>query len=221
MKRFLLLLSASLAVAGAAQAQAQIGVRLGGSLAKLHTTEGQVVRSRSSTQAGYQVGVWYQVPLTARLSLVPEVQYSHERLTLAQASFAIYDASFTADTHLSMHYLNVPVLVRATFGPVYVEAGPQAGVLLGGRQTGSEIVTAGWGGGTSTYAIDQAVTKDKRRFDVGPCLGLGVALPAGLGVSMRAYQGLVTLNDTQRSAWDGKFRRQSLQASLTYQFAGR
>jgi hypothetical protein len=218
MKRFLLLLSASLAVAGAAQAQ--IGVRLGGSLAKLHTTEGQVVRSRSGTQAGYQVGVWYQMPL-GRLSLVPEVQYSYERLTLAQASFAIYDASFTADTRLSMHYLSVPVLVRATFGPVYVEAGPQAGVLLGGRQTGSEIVTSGWGGGTSTYAIDQAVTKDKRRFDIGPCLGLGVALPAGLGVNVRAYQGLVTLNDTQRSAWDGKFRRQSLQASLTYQFAGR
>lgn len=169
MKRFLLLLSASLAVAGAAQAQ--IGVRLGGSLAKLHTTEGQVVRSRSSTQAGYQVGVWYQVPLTARLSLVPEVQYSHERLTLAQASFAIYDASFTADTHLSMHYLNVPVLVRATFGPVYVEAGPQAGVLLGGRQTGSEIVTAGWAAAPARMPLTKRLPKTSGASTWAPAWG--------------------------------------------------
>jgi hypothetical protein len=34
-----------------------------------------------------------------------------------------------------------------------------------------------------------------------------------------AYQGLVTLNH-ERSAYDGKFRRQTLQASLTYQLHG-
>ena len=32
-----------------------------------------------------------------------------------------------------MSYLVVPVLVRASFGPVYAEAGPQGSLLLGGR----------------------------------------------------------------------------------------
>ncbi|RZL09555.1 MAG: hypothetical protein EOO62_13950 [Hymenobacter sp.] len=93
MKYFLLLLGSGLAMAGTAQAQ--IGVRLGGSLARFHTseTESQVVRSTSSTLAGYLMGVTYQLPLMARLALVPEVQYSHERLTLTQASFGMYDGS--------------------------------------------------------------------------------------------------------------------------------
>jgi len=105
-----------------------------------------------------------------------------------------------------------------TFGPVYVEAGPQASLLLGGRQTGSEIIYSWQSPTTTGYAIDQDVTEHNRRFDIGPCLGVGLKLPAGLGVSVRAYQGLVTLNE-ERSAADGKFKRQSLQASLTYQLA--
>lgn len=215
MKHFFLVLGTSLLVASAAHAQ--LGVRLGGSIAQLHTTEGQVVHSSSSSQPGYQVGITYQLPLTARLSLVPEVQYSNERMKLAQASYATFDIGFTADTRLSLHYLNLPVLVRATFGPLYVEAGPQASLLLGGRQTGSQIISS-WGMGPASqeYAIDQPATQGNRRVDAGPCLGVGLTLPAGLGINVRAYQGLVTLNN-ERSAYDGKFKRQSLQASLTYQ----
>jgi hypothetical protein len=45
-------------------------------------------------------------------------------------------------------------------------------------------------------------------------------LPAGLGLSVRAYRGLVTLNQ-ERSNFDGEYKRQSLQASLTYQLPTR
>jgi hypothetical protein len=219
MKRFLFLLSSGLAVSSAAHAQ--LGVRVGGSLTRLRTTEGQVVRSRSSAQSGFLVGLTYQVPLTAHLSLVPEAQYSYERTTLSQASLAVGDAYFTADTRMSLHYLNVPVLLRATFGPVYIEAGPQASVLLGGRQTGTDYITS-WGAGytTQAYTIDQEAAQDRQRFDVGPCLGLGVQLPAGLGLNVRAYQGLTSLNKARSDA-DGKLQRQTLQASLTYQLSGK
>jgi hypothetical protein len=209
MKRFLFLLGASLTVASAAHAQ--FGVRLGGNMAKLHTTEGQIVHSSSTEQLGYQVGVTYLLPLTSFLSLVPEVQYSLERMRLYQASTFVLDASFRANTRLRLHYLNVPVLAR-----VNVEAGPQAGLLLGGRQTGSNVVSSWQSPIATEYGIDQGVTENNRRFDVGPCLGVGLKLPAGIGVSVRAYQGLVTLNE-ERSAADGKFKRQSLQALLTYQ----
>jgi hypothetical protein len=218
MKRLLFLLCPLLTVAGAAHAQFE--VRLGGNAAKLHTTEGQVVRSNSTEQLGYQVGVTYQLPLTSFLSLVPEVQYSLERMRLYQASTLVLDASFRANTRLRLHYVNVPVLARATFGPVYVEAGPQAGLLLGGRQTGSNVVSSLGSPTPTEYEIDQGVTDNNRRFDIGPCLGVGLKLPAGLGVNVRAYQGLVTLNE-ERSAADGKFKRQSLQASLTYQLPRR
>jgi hypothetical protein len=45
-------------------------------------------------------------------------------------------------------------------------------------------------------------------------------LPAGLGLGVRAYRGLVTLNQEQ-SSYEGAFQRQSLQASLTYQLTAR
>jgi hypothetical protein len=221
MSRFLFLLGSGLFVVGTAHAQ--FGLRVGGSLSKLHTTTGTNLYSRSGAQLGYQVGLTYQLPLIAWLALVPEVQYSDERTTLAEANYRIPDLGFEADSRLRLHYLNVPVLVRATLGPVYVEAGPQASYLLGGRQTGTTVATSLWGmnGGTTTtrQPIDQPVTESNRRFDVGPCVGIGAKLPAGLGLSIRAYRGLMTLNN-ERQFLDGEHQRQTLQASLTYQLPG-
>lgn len=217
MKRFSFLLLGGLFLTGAAHAQ--LGVRVGGNISKLHTTSGVNIYNSSKALFGYQVGVTYQVPLIAHLSLVPEVQYSHERATLSEASYAIADAFFTADSHLSLHYLNVPVLLRAALGPVYVEAGPQASLLLGGRQTGT-ITTGGWGVRNTDRALDESVTERSRRFDVGPCVGIGAQLPAGLGINVRAYWGLTTLNK-ERGYFDGEYKRQSLQASLTYQLPTR
>lgn len=218
MKRFIFLLSSLLTVAGAAHAQ--FGVRLGGNIAKLRTTEGQVVQSNSSAYSGYQVGITYQLPVTAWLSIIPEVQYSQERIKLYQFNLTTSNISFRADTRMRLNYLNVPVLARATFGPVYVEAGPQVSFLLGGRQTGlNTVFDLGSPMGTE-YTIDQGITENNRRVDVGPCLGVGLKLPVGFGINVRAYQGLVTLNE-ERSVFDGEFKRQTFQASLTYQLPGR
>jgi hypothetical protein len=213
-KQFFFLLGLGLTMANAAQAQ--FGVRVGGNASKLYTKDGTYSHSNSNAKLGYQVGLTYQVRLTNWLALVPEVQYSKERLTLSQSNYSMADAGFSADSRLRLNYLNVPVLVRASLGPVYVEAGPQASVLLGGRQVGTSYAYNGWTNTTTSFDFDQAASDHYQRFDVGPCLGLGVTLPAGLGLSVRAYRGLVTLNDN-RQAFDGEFRRQSLQASLTYQ----
>jgi hypothetical protein len=151
---------------------------------------------------------------------VPEVQYSLERIRLYQSNRITTNFTFRADTRMRLNYLNVPVLARATFGKVYVEAGPQVGFLLGGRQTGLSTAFDLSGTTGTRYTIDQGVTENNRRVDAGPCLGVGVKLPVGFGVSVRAYQGLVTLNE-ERSVFDGEFKRQTLQASLTYQLPTR
>jgi hypothetical protein len=222
MQRFLLLLGSGLLVASTAHAQ--FGLRVGGNLAKLRTAPGTNLYSHSSTQLGYQVGVTYQLPLTSWLALVPEVQYSDERTTLSEVNYTIADLNFEAESRMRMHYLNVPVLVRATLGPVYVEAGPQASYLLGGRQTGTTVSSSLFGPNGQPYtarqAIDQPITEGHRRFDVGACVGIGAKLPAGLGISVRAYGGLTTLNN-ERQFLDGEHQRQTLQASLTYQLPTR
>jgi hypothetical protein len=218
MKQFLFLLGVGLVWVNGAQAQ--IGLRVGGNVSKFHTIDGSSYSySSSGAKPGYQVGLTYKLPLTKWLALVPEVQYSKEQLTLSQANHAIPDAIFSADSHQSLHYLSVPVLVRASLGPVYVEAGPQASMLLGGRLVGTSQTYSGFSGTTMSYDFDQPVSDHYQRFDVGPCVGVGVTLPAGLGLSVHAYRGLTTLNDDRR-AFDGEYKRQSLQASLTYQLAG-
>jgi hypothetical protein len=148
--------------------------------------------------------VTYLVSLMAWLSLVPEVQYSHERATLTEVNYAMMDVLQGSDSRLRLHYLNVPVLVRASLGPVYIEAGPQASLLLGGRQTGT-FTSSGWNFVARTRPLDQPVADSHRRFDVGPCVGIGAKLPAGLGVSVRAYRGLTTLNQ-ERHPYDGARR---------------
>jgi hypothetical protein len=214
MKQFFFLLGIGLAMANAAQAQ--VGLRLGGSASKLHTTDDGIMHNSSSAKLGYQAGLTYQIPLTKWLAVVSEVQYSQEHMTLAQVNYAIADAGFSSDSRLSLHYLNMPVLVRASLGPVYVEAGPQVSMLLGGRQVGTVTTFSGWTGTSMSYDLDESLTDQYRRFDVGPCVGVGVMLPAGLGLSVRAYRGLVTLNHKQ-GTYEGGYQRQSLQASLTYQ----
>jgi hypothetical protein len=217
MKQFLFLLGLTFTTATAAHAQ--FGVRVGGNAAKLHTKDVTYGYADSNAKLGYQVGLTYQLQLTKWLALVPEVQYSKEQLTFSQANYAMADAGFSSDSRQRLHYLNVPVLVRASLGPVYVEAGPQASVLLGGSLVGTSYSYNGWTGTTTSYDFDQPASDHYQRFEVGPCVGLGVTLPAGLGLSVRAYRGLTILNK-ERQAFDGEYKRQSLQASLTYQLTG-
>ncbi|RZL15656.1 MAG: PorT family protein [Hymenobacter sp.] len=97
------------------------------------------------------------------------------------------------DYRVSLSFLNVPVLVRRTFGPVYVEAGPQGSVLVGGRGRGETRSIGGQFGYVTREDINQAATSYFNRVEAGVCVGVGLRLPAGWGVSLRAYQGLTPL----------------------------
>jgi hypothetical protein len=228
MKHFLLLLSSGLLLTGSASAQ--IGLRVGGNLLGF-SNSGRLDGTTSvntSTRLGYQVGVYYQAALSKRFSVVPEIQFSREQQRVTETSSPfLADASFNSDYRLNLSYLDVPVLLRASLGPVYLEAGPQLSVLVGGRGTG-ESTYYSWGAGTVHRNIDQAATDRYHRVDAGFCLGVGVKLPAGFGLNVRAYQGLKQFdtdysNDsvTPIPYWSSKEYRQTLQASLTYQLAAR
>jgi len=212
----------------ASPAHGQAGLRAGGTLAHLAMKENvpanYYITASNSAKLGYQVGFFYQVPLSKKVSLVPEVQFSRERvqLTARDNNFVVLEHFGNTDSRLSMSYLVVPVLLRASFGPVYVEAGPQGSLLLGGREVGTYTTTF-FEKPLNSVAIDRPLPDYLRRFDVGPCVGVGVKLPAGLGVSVRAYQGLVSLTSGEEPSraypYQGSLRRQTLQAALTYQLA--
>lgn len=210
----LLFLSGGLLLAS--PARAQLGLRAGGNLLRI-ASDSLATRSR----VGYQVGLFYQVPLAERWSLVPEVQLSRERVQVRTGEAASVQIAY----QLGFYYLNLPVLARLALGQAYLEAGPQLSWLVGGRGEGDLTY-----GGTVVGRIDQAATARYRRFDAGPCVGVGVKLPANFGLSVRAYQGLGCMlrpdgydYSTEAMPYAGRSRqhRQTVQASLTYQLAAR
>jgi hypothetical protein len=226
MKRALFLLSAGLLLASSAHAQ--LGVRMGGNTAIF--TKGARISDKNpatSRLAGYQVGLYYQVPLTKRLALVPEVQFSRERFSVSYTPFTppgviFFEGAPHSEYDQSLSYLNLPVLLRASLGPVYLEAGPQASLLVGGH---AKNIPYPNGTINNSIYVDQAATSSYRRFDAGPCVGVRVKLPAGLGVGVRAYWGLTELTADEdysmvSRTYTGFQRRQTLQASLTYQLPG-
>lgn len=227
MLKALPLLAGSLLLSGSVYAQA--GLRVGGTwmdIAKNPFDGRKGAASRqTNSQFGYHLGVYYQVPLTKRLSLVPELQFSreHQHARVDNSSDPAHGSS--SDYELRLSYLYLPVLARATFGPVYFEAGPQLGWLVGGHGEGTTqtyVVDR-----TFTSTIDQAAAERYKRFDAGLCLGVGATLPAGFGLSLRAYQGLRQVNReymyniTFIPSSSSDEYHQFFQASLTYRLPGR
>ncbi len=224
MKRLLFLLSSCWLLASTAQAQ--LGIRAGGGLNTV-TKNSDDGRNATAVQRklGYQVGIFYQVPLSKHLSFVPEAGFSRERFSVDKSYYSGEATIYSAYTQ-SLSYLNLPVLLRASLGAFYLEAGPQASILVGGRATGTQTVSGGFIIGSYSTPIDAAATASYHRFDAGPCVGVGVQLPAGLGLGVRAYWGITKLTDEQAASqfgqsYPGFQRRQTLQASLTYQLPTR
>jgi hypothetical protein len=232
MHRFLFLLSILLLPS---MAKAQGGMRIGSTLmGPVTKTWADGSSLKTNGQLGYHVGYYYQHKLTKRLSLVPEVQFSREQaqVTLKRYSQLVLmgGATYIGQTvqgqyRLQVSYVNLPVVARFALGPVYVEAGPQVSVLVGGQGKGQTSHFAG--DGTYYTDIKQTATKRFRPFDAGACVGLGLVLPAGFGINIRAYQGIVNRDRDEFASddqipWVGhKTQRQTLQASLTYQFPSR
>lgn len=208
-------------------AQAQVGVRAGTNLLHLTTSPTDGSSFSTSSRLGYEAGVFYQQPLTKHLALVPEVQFSREQSQVAVDNYRNAGNYFLSSYHLRLSYLNVPVLLRYTLGRVHFDAGPQASWLLGGQGTGQGSYLVGGDAG-GDFAIDQAASDRFRRFHLGACVGIGVSLPAGLGLDVRASQSFTSIR--RNTYWqvsgaislpDDNIYRQTIQASLTYQLASR
>ena len=210
------LLSGLLLLAGGAHAQ--LGLRAGANTTTIATkTAQQGQQASADAKTGYQVGVFYEHKLGARFSVVPELQFSRQRTQLRLQDYSIADGGYTTDYRLSQSYLHLPVLLRARFGSLYLEAGPQASLQLASHETGTEEI--GTIAGSYTRTFDRAATDRYRRFDVGVCAGLGVQLPSGFGIGLRGTAGLLSLNPKELSTpgYTIDLRSQTVQASISYQ----
>ncbi|MEJ7662802.1 MAG: porin family protein [Hymenobacter sp.] len=153
----------------ATQARAQFGVKGGLSEAVLSGRVGE----DASYKTYFHAGVFYQAHLIGPLSIQPELLYSLQGSQLKGATTA---ANYTT----RLNYLAVPILVKATFGPLYVEAGPQFGLLVGASEQGT-VQVSGASGQAGFGNVDRSSTDNYKRGDFALCGGRAQARPPRAG----------------------------------------
>jgi hypothetical protein len=203
----------------AGSAQAQLSVQAGPNFASLATQQRRAdQRATADGQPGYHLGVGYEQRLTKRLGLYSGLQFSRQRVQLDVEDGSISHDYYASQYRLSMSYLHLPVLLRANFGPAYVEAGPQGCFLLAAHEKGTERISTfkGW----YDVSFHRPATDRYRRFDGGLCVGAGLQLPAGFGLGLRAGAGLVSLTHFFQplGSFRGDLKIRTVQASLSYRF---
>jgi hypothetical protein len=218
-----LVLTAGLLLLGSGAARAQLGFRAGGSFANLSTISfNDDYREASSVgRVGFVLGAFWEQPLRGRWTLVPELHYSYQRQQLHVLDNSVNDGSYQGRYRLTLGYVNLPVLARATFGKWYLELGPQLGVLAHAHEQGEEIL-GGWGG-AQRVAVDRAAASRYQRADLALSVGGGLRLPSGWGVSLRTSSGFVSVTEENPSArnYGGSLRNYTAQLALTYQLKPR
>ena len=170
------LLSLALVVAGTMAAHAQngrLGFKAGVSLASF---VGDDVTSSSSGKFGFHGGLVASLGITDRLSVQPELLYSMKG---TKDSGSNNNGSITG--YQTLHYVDVPVLLKLRFNQLFLEAGPQAGVLAGATATVE-------GNGASQSIGNKSSFND---VDFGYALGLGFQAESGLMLGFR-YNGAFT-----------------------------
>lgn len=133
MKKIILLASIFVAFTVKAQEKLGIGIKVGQNL----TSVNSVAVDRHT--ASYHGGITFQIGLTDKISLVPEVLLSQTKLsTNPNIMEVLGDNKYNPETyHLS--YMMVPLLVQVKpFSSLLLQAGPQYGILIDQKKDGKE-----------------------------------------------------------------------------------
>jgi Outer membrane protein beta-barrel domain len=119
MKKLALVLLAGFSFA-AAHAQFAFGIKGGANFSNVNGSD----VSGTSSLVGFNAGVYLKLPVTKHLSIQPEVVYSGQ-------GFKATNNGVTGSQH--ENYINIPVLLKYHVAGVFIETGPQAGILASAK----------------------------------------------------------------------------------------
>jgi hypothetical protein len=221
MKKLFLPLAAML-LCCTAYAQTTIVPRLGISLAtiKTDTEEGMDGMDLDfKSRIGLTVGVGVNIPISQVISFQPELLFiqkgSKEELTASVAEDGVsYDIDATQN--VAINYLEVPVLIKATFGTstkFFVVAGPSFSYGMGGPVKSKFKVTVDFGQGdfyedelrySGHVKFDEEPSTDEdvlknvyldNRVDIGAQIGFGVLIKERFIIEARYGRGFTSMMD--------------------------
>lgn len=161
------------------------GIKAGVNLAQLRTNDfpsGSAPDVSRKTSANG--GIFMNAPLgTSGFSVQPELLYSRQGSKMKQTT-TVGTITQTTSYDQDLNYINLPIMLQwKSTGGVYVETGPQPGLLINAQQDGPGETKA-----------DNKSSFDK--FDLSWGAGLGFVSKAGLGIGARYVYGLTnTIED--------------------------
>lgn len=141
---------------------------------------------------GFQLGAFWQVPLTAGLNLEPGLQYTNRGVGYKSEESGYYEPgvpggySYSYEQRKRLHYIELPVFASGQVtNSLGVFGGPQVGFLMGAK-----VVNESNGETTST----EKGTKGFNKVDFGLAAGARYQIPNSFfNVSLSYYHGLSNL----------------------------
>ncbi|RQO74205.1 PorT family protein [Pedobacter sp. KBW06] len=133
------------------------------------------------------LGVNFQVA-KSDFSIQPELNYVSEGTKIKNGNITVKQ---------NLNYLELPVLAKYSFGPVYVNAGPSISLLLSDK----DKLQAFYGGKV-------------QKLDFGIQMGAGVAIPAGPGKFIVDGRYALGLTDLSKAA--NKVKNRGIIATIGY-----
>lgn len=171
---------------------------------------------------GFNAGVFVNIPVAEKFSVQPEVLFSQlGSKTEEREVYYVNSDKFRRETDYkkTLNYLTVPVMVQYNILPqLYVEAGPEFGFLLGGKDKGDFTLTQTSGSTTTTQttSFSENIVKDlHNKFNFGIGIGAGYYFTQNFGVTARFTAGIT---DIYKHNTGDAVRNNAFQVGVAYKF---
>ncbi|MDQ0781729.1 porin family protein [Chryseobacterium sp. W4I1] len=171
---------------------------------------------------GFNAGIFAHIPVAEKFSIQPELLFSQlGSKTEEREVYYINSDRYSRDLDYkkTLNYLTLPVMVQYNILPqLYVEAGPEFGLLLGGKNKGDITVARNSGNTTTTETttFSEDIVKDlHNKFNFGIGIGAGYYFTQNFGVTARFTAGIT---DIYKHNSGDAIRNNAFQVGVAYKF---
>ncbi|MDQ0064771.1 porin family protein [Chryseobacterium lathyri] len=171
---------------------------------------------------GFNAGVFANIPVAEKFSIQPELLFNQlGSKTEEREVYYINSDRYKreVDYKKTLNYLTIPVMVQYNILPqLYVEAGPEFGFLLGGKDKGDITTVKTSGNTTNTQAttFSEKIVKDLyNKFNFGIGIGAGYYFTQNFGVTARFTAGIT---DIYKENSSDAVRNNAFQVGVAYKF---
>ncbi|MGG5207583.1 porin family protein [Chryseobacterium sp. MIQD13] len=178
--------------------------------------------SNEKMKAGFHAGVFANIPVAEKFSIQPELLFSQLGSKLTDR-YSYYSGSYgftqEYDYKLTLNYITLPVMVQYNILPqLYVEAGPEFGLLLSGKSKGDETYTEISGNSISTTheSFSNKVPMELyNKFNFGIGIGAGYYFTQNLAATARFTAGITNIFKPNEG---DAVRNNAFQVGIAYKF---